>query len=306
MEQGPKVTGTTVAELAGIIKKSTEPQVVEFTRGHDEEVKVLLAPQGVEVKSMKPFLDEYLTAPERRKGTAKVAELASFIEHVNRFKDADSVIFADPLTTAPSLTAVLDYHRAGHDGHPRFGQHRTVYNFPVSDEWTAWTKKNATQMTQADFAAFLEDRITDVTLIEVEDLGEGVKDFARKLGVDFAPPQKLIELSRGLSVNVGAAVRNAQNLQSGEAAVSFVTEHKDTDGKPLRVPGAFLIAVPVFRSGVPYVIAARLRYRLSGPSITWFYELHRTDLIFKDAFEEACKTAREKTSLPLLVGAPEA
>ncbi|MDE8453326.1 DUF2303 family protein, partial [Klebsiella pneumoniae] len=81
--------------------------------------------------------DQYRTNPLRRAGTATMLSLDSLIDHVNRFKDADTVVFADDSRSAPSMTAVLDYHRAGASGDPRFGKHRSLYAFPLSDEWKA-------------------------------------------------------------------------------------------------------------------------------------------------------------------------
>jgi hypothetical protein len=100
-------------------------------------------------------------------------------------------------------------------------------------------------------------------------------------------------------------VKQAQNLSSGEAQISYVTQHTDDDGKPLKVPSLFLIHIPVFRAGAPYEIAVRLRYRLKEGRITWFYELYRADKVFDHAFNEACANAAASTGLPVIVGSPE-
>ncbi len=71
------------------------------------------------------------------------------------------------------------------------------------------------------------------------------------------------------------------------------------------MPGAFLVAIPVFKGGAPYQIPARLRYRVREKSITWFYELHGVDRVFDHAFSEACAKAANDTGLPLFLGAPE-
>jgi len=259
---------------------------------------------NLKVISLKPLLDEYLTKPERRKGVAALGDLESFIAHALRFKDEDSVLFADPTATAPKLTAVLDYHRSGAKSDPRFGQHRAVYSFPLSDEWKAWKAKDGAEISQQEFAEFLEDRISDVA--DPASPGESAKAFAQKVGVTFATPQRLIELSRGLSLHVGQQVKQAVNLQTGEVQIQYVTEHTDEKGQPLKAPGAFLITIPVFRSGAPYEIAARLRYRQKGGGVVWFYQLYRLDRVFEHAFNEACDQARTETALPLFVGAPEA
>jgi uncharacterized protein YfdQ (DUF2303 family) len=287
-------------------KQNVMPQTIEVTGPNNRKAQLLILPgaSGLTAHSVKPFLDAYLTAPERREGVAVAYDLPSFIEHVRRFADSDSVIFADPNPANPSLVAVLDYHRAGATSDPRFGKHRTKYVFPLSDEWKAWKAKNAQGFTQKEFAEFIEDRIADIA--DPAGVSASASELAAKLGGTFATPGKLVDLSREFSVREGSAVKQAQNLSSGEAQISYVTQHTDDDGKPLKVPSLFLIHIPVFRAGAPYEIAVRLRYRLKDGRITWFFELYRADKVFDHAFNEACANATSVTGLPLLVGSPEA
>ena len=81
-------------------KESLEPHVVEIGEGR----KVLVAPNGQNIKSLKPLLDEYRDRPERIRGKASFTELLSFVEHANRFKaPAESVVFCDRSGQAPKL-----------------------------------------------------------------------------------------------------------------------------------------------------------------------------------------------------------
>ncbi len=196
---------TTEAQaVADIVERLHGADVISISdpRGIAPAVPVLLTPKGLLLTSLKKTLDEYLPRPERRQGTATLLDLDSFVDHVNRFKDGDSVVFADnrwqapePAAndrekqerdrlpnkgwTTPKLLALLDYHEAcnvrldggdlvpvqqesGEAPLPRFGQHRAAYEFPLSDEWMAWMEMNGQQMLQGDFAAFLEERALDL------------------------------------------------------------------------------------------------------------------------------------------------
>ena len=258
--------------------------------------------QGARLVSIKPFIDEYRTTPERRQGTATLGDLASFEAFTNRFKDRDSAVFAR--REPPSMTVVLDYNQAGPDNtKARFGKHRGVYSFPLSKEWEAWTAATGKQMNQAEFAAFIEDRIADVS--DPSNPGTAAIEFSAKLGAKFASPSKLLALSKGLEVRQKAIVKNVVSLDSGEVQLNYVTENTDTAGQPLTVPTAFLLNIPVFRSGVTWEVAVRLRHRVGSGSITWFFELYRTDKIFDAAFNEAIEHVKTATELPLFVGAPE-
>lgn len=293
---------TEAEAVADIVKEHIKPQPVgldSYDEGGGQHHAIAL-PKGLVLHSLKPLEDERRTAPERRKGHAKLTDLASFIAHANRFKDKDSAIFADPTPGAPKLVSVLDYHPPTS---ARFGEHRGVYAFPLSEEWQAWTSRNRTPMSQGDFAEWVEGRIVD--LADPAGAGPTAKALADAIQCTFASPSRLLELSRGLQVHVGEKVHQAVNLATGEAAVQFVATHQDAQGAPLRVPGGFLVAMPVFRSGALYQVAARLRYRVKEGNITWFYELYRTDRVFDDAFREACETATRETGLPLFQGTPE-
>jgi uncharacterized protein YfdQ (DUF2303 family) len=286
-----------------VSKKLLEPTKLHLG---DNNTEVMALPEGIKLQSIKPFLDEYLTAPERRKGVAKLTSLDSFIAHVNRFKDDDSALFANDSRESPSITAVLDYHCIGSDSNPRFGEHRSFYNLPLSNEWGHWHGSNGKSFTQAEFAAFLEDRIVDV--INVHDdmvLSERIASFKELIRGSFASPTKLMELAAGLNVTQDEDVKSNYNLQSGEAQLGYTSKHRGEDGQPLTVPKMFMIAIPVFLHGALYQIAVRLRYRLKQGTISWFYEMHQTDLVFDDAFTDTCNQASEQTKLPIFLGEPE-
>ena len=293
--------------VATIVRHSTEPRLLEVKDDAGTARTIILMPDGSggwTYDTAKDTFSDYRTAPERREGLATFSELDSFVAHTKRFADADSVVFADRVSKQPSLLSVLDYHRAGADASPRFGKHRGRYAFPLADEWTAWQSVNGKAMEQDVFARFIEDRLSDVA--DPGKAGDGAAHFASLLSCGFASAGKLLELSRGLAVHVGRRVANHANLATGEATISFNEEHTDEVGKPMKVPGAFLLAVPVFRNGPLYQVPARLRYRVSGGALSWTYDLWRTDVVFDHAIGEAVEKVRDETKLPVLYGAPEA
>lgn len=291
-------------ELAEFGRESAEIKLLTIG-----EIIVAAVPEGSKLQSVKPLLDEFLTAPQRKKGSAKLTDVQSFVELVNRFKDENSALFAKRDPAAPQLTGVLNYHEAS-AGSPRFGDHRAVYAFPLSKEWQAWMAGNGLKMKQAEFADFLENRILDVLVPpdisqDVESV-DTIVELSRGLGGSFAGPSKLLDLSRGMAMNAEMKVKNAVNIGSGEVSVQFEETHLDGAGAPLKVPSLFLIGIPVFETGPLYRLAVRLRYRLAGGSIVWFYEIFRADKAFDDAFTEACSHAATETALPLFYGTPEA
>lgn len=304
-----------VAEVRDIVETYLTPEIGELTEPETGVVAAAVIDRNGVRALDDAIFDQYRTKPKRRKGTASFTQLASLIDHINRFKDDDSALFAWDNRIQPTLSAVLNYHEAGNtpDGgklpapSPRFGDHRSHYCFPLSDEWKAWIEGNGVPMKMANFARFLEDRIIDVIDLDPADdtVPEDLKKFITICGGTVASPAKLVELSRGLQVYESAIVAEAVNLSSGEGQISFQVEHKDQYGGKLKVPGLFLVAIPVFKNGEPYRLAARLRYRKTGEGVVFSYELWRSDRAFDTAFKETCEDVRDKTGLPLFYGLPE-
>lgn len=295
--------------VAAIVREHLQPQLIFVKHPTDESVGEvpLLVSTGRDGNSiacaLTSELDAYRPHPKRRAGVATLYDLESFIAHTNRFKSDASALFADPNSSGPHLTSVLDYHPGG-DGAPAWRAHRGLYECPLSAEWKRWTGQAGKGMTPAQFAEFLEANITDLADPSGK-LGATAQALAAAAGIEFAPPARILELSRGLSVRATSLVKEAKNLATGEVNVAYVTEHQDERGQPLKVPGGFLIAVPVFRGGAAYKVPVRLRYRLRESQITWFFELYQAERFFDDAFAEACKKAQEATGLPLFQGQPE-
>jgi uncharacterized protein YfdQ (DUF2303 family) len=280
-----------------------EVEDVDLTIKSDEVARLIVVPRGKTLIDLEPYADKYRLEPRRRKGSATLTTLQSLIEHANRFKDEDSAIYLDDTDqTHPRFVSVLNYHRKA-DAAPRFGDHRGVYAFPLSEEWVSWTSKDEKEMNQAAFAAFLEDRIPDV--IAPGTAFEKTQKFATAAGIVFAAQQRLLELSKGLSIKVDQQVTQHVNLQTGESQLIYKEEHTTDGPTAIKVPNGFCIQVPVVKNGPSYQIPVRLRYRISNQRPVWTYKLYRTDLIFEDMINDAVKRVADETQLPVYRGKPE-
>ena len=243
--------------------------------------------------------EKWRERPARRTGTAQATTLASFIALVERHKDDSSVLFAKTRWPEPHLLAVFDYHEAG--GFPRFGQHRAKYSFPVTPEFEAWIKYNGKPFGQVEFAAFVEDRIADLSVATDQER----ESFEALFKTRFAVPTDLVDLARGLEVSVGQRVKNATRLQSGETELVFETVHADSKGEPLHVPGLFVLRLPAFVDGGLVSIVGRLRYRLKDGAVIWFYELYQWEEVLRRRVATDFATAASQTGLDAFEGAPE-
>lgn len=296
---------TDVGAVIDTLAKLHEFVTVDAAKAGD--VPFAVVPDGKKIVSLKPILDEFRLLPDRRRGTVKLSTVESFVAIVERFKSDASIVYANPTRTEPKLWAIFDYHPAGPDATKAdWLRHQAVFAPPLSDEWKAWSGNNGKQMGQADFAAFIEERVTDLIVPKLDD--PKLRTFAELVEGVWATPADMVKLSRSLNVNVESRVKNAQTLSTGEVSIIYEQTHNAQDGagQPLKIPTLFTIAVPVFYAGDLYRIAARLRYRVSGGNITWQYQLVRPDLVFDDAFKGIVTKVRDETALPVLLGTAEA
>ena len=207
----------------------------------------------------------------------------------------------------PQLTTVVDYHPEAVTDKEIIAdncQHRVHYAFPLSEEWQEWVRMNGKAMTQSDFALWVEDRIADLASAD-----EGEKNhYEEMFQATIATPAQILDLSRGLQVNVSSRVKNAKTLQSGEGQIIYEEDHdtKDSSGGSIKVPGMFILSIPPFFMGEPIRIPVRLRYRVANNQITWFYQLYRPDIVINNAIMADIETVEAALDLPVYQGKPEA
>lgn len=255
-------------------------------------IPVALVPPGATFKildELQARADSRADAPRRRKGTSNHSELASFIEHVNRFKDADSAVFAD--TGAVRMTAVLDYHQAGAEKPPRWGEHRSVYVCPLSEQWRLWNANNGVKLAQDAFAQFIEDNMQDLA----SPSGNGADK-------DLPMPSDVLTMARNLVIQSKGEFSRSINPTTGES--SLVCKNENVTGST-KIPRAFLIGIPVFEAGAMYRVEARMRMDMSSGRPTFSYVLYQPEVIKRDAFGEVRQMVKEQTALPVFAGSPE-
>lgn len=271
----------------------------DFT-GLPASVPVAFDRKSQAFKSVKGLIEEFRQAPDRRKGTATVETLASFIALVDRHKDENSVLFGKTVWPDPKITAVLDYDKEGVPARNR--SHRIVYAFPLTEEFKSWVGANAKAMDQDVFAAFLEEHAAELAAPSDGEVSEYERLFKEKM----ATPSEVVALSRHLEVFVSARAKQGIRLQTGERVVEFAEEHQNAKGEPIIVPGIFMVSVPAFVDGDPVRIPTRLRYRVQGGKVQWFYQLYRWEFFLREQVGHDLKHASNETGLPAFEGAPEA
>lgn len=269
------------------------------TTKSDQGHTIAIMPKDKNLVSLKKFDDEYLQAPERLRGTSRHITVDSFLQHVERFKNEDSAIFADPQSM--KLNCVYSY---SNKDKPKFHDHTSVLSLTASEDWTEWNKSNGEEMSQIEFAVFVEDNILSV--IDIPDLNAptaaALRSVALLLGYRYATQAEMVALSRGIAINADRKAKQTVSLASGEGELAFSEEHRDVYGEKMKVPGLFVVGLPVFEGSDLYRLPVRLRYRLKDGLVLWRYDIHEPKKAFKDAFELVLEQVKQKSGLPVFIG----
>ena len=140
----------------------------------------------------------------------------------------------------------------------------------------AWTNNDRDQMTQAEFAEFLED-----------------------WGVTIAEPAAaaMLEIARTLEAKKGVRFDQATNLGNGEIKFRYEETVDASAGEKgdITIPEGFTIRIPIFRYTAETVdLTARFRYRIRERALRLSYILNRPELAREIAFGSMIETAEKE------------
>lgn len=228
--------------------------------------------------AIEQYLERTATAPTRNKGSTTLLDLEAFTAHINRYKTASTVVYAD--VSAFSLVAV--YNEAGDALNPAWRDHRAMYACPRSPAWVTWTGRDGMVQTQEDFADFLEANLHDLAPAK-----------------GYPAPTEVLTMARDLLVMTSGTFQRQINPTTGAGILINKTE---TNTGSTEIPRAFALAIPVFDGGAPYHVEARVRFALSNGQPTFSYQLHRRTEIERDAFFDVRRIVAADTDRPVWAG----
>lgn len=222
-------------------------------------------------------LEHTRLTPQRKRGVTTLRDTASFIAVVQQDHNADTRLYGN--YSKPGFVAVFNDHGTL----PGWQDHRAVYDCPTSIEWNTWKAANARQMSQVEFAQFIENNLPDVA---------------------DPPAADMLEISRSLEAKKKVNFASGIRLANGQNELTYEEEISGTAAKgKLQVPELFTIGIPVLEGGARYAVQARLRYRIQdGGRLTIWYELVRPHKILEDAVHAVWIEIQDKTGMRVLNG----
>ena len=231
-------------------------------------------------------IEKFENHPTRKTGTTATTDSESFIAYIKKHGDAAiTVVYADVDSEASkcSLVAVLNDHSLLE---PHWQDFRCTFSPKLAVEWTRWIGKDRAPMSQQDFATWLEDNLGDIATVE---------------GMPTAA--EMMSMALGFEANSEKRLRSKINLQSGGVRFEFVEDEEKDTRSSMQVFERFTLGLPVFEgSRNAYPLEARLKYREKGGSLTFWYELIRTDRVFKTAVTSDLDRIKDETGFMLISG----
>ena len=165
-----------------------------------------VVPRDYELKS----LAEFLPRPLRIAQEVVLHDAESLIAYVNSFKlPVTRVFFSEE---EEQFIAILDYHE---NETAAWCGHTAAFRPRRSVEFTAWMDSNRKQMSQVDFARFLEENLPDIKEPNSAELLQVALLFEAK---------KTVEFSSGV------------RLQNGQIQFTYTEEVRNTP--PRRAPSS--------------------------------------------------------------------
>lgn len=224
-----------------------------------------ITPRGA-VKINPAFIDQMVN----------IDQAHSLVDYVNRFKTADTVIFAD--LDELEIAAVIDYHKADSAG-PGLVEHRAVLKLTHSSEWETWNAISARMYDQKAFARMIDINSDDVISPTGSALLEMVMD---------------VEMATTVSV--------ARRLESTGSDRGRTDASRVTTGT--RLPPFFLLSIPVFTGEAAVEVRAMTKDSQDANSgkISLGLELVRTRIIVEKELARIAHSIAKATSVPVMLG----
>ena len=203
-------------------------------------------------------LERLLPHPARKRDTVSIDRADSFIAYVKAHQITGATAIYQYATNAGDLQfkAIIDDHETGEKGQANWQQHKVHFTPKLSREWRIWNEVNERDVSQEQFAQFIERNMPDIADPAGSTLLEIVRTLESKKNVNF---------------------KSGIRLDNGDFSIQYeeTSTAKAGEKGTLDIPQIITLSIPVYDGGAPYAIEARFRYRINEGRLRMWYELVR-------------------------------
>lgn len=274
--------------IATLLKAGQVPSMATINCAtlNNQQIPVLFTPDGYTAKLM-PELEKHLPSPLRKTSTVQLDDAESFIWYLQEHGDAESCriyLTADYQSGKVQFLALLnDNTKTG----TNWRDHRATFTPAKSVEWNRWVGANKKQMTQTEFANWIEDNMADIAEIE---------------GMPKA--SEMLEMALNFEATAEKKFKSATRLQSGGISMEYIDTEDSATRARMAVFERFSLGLTALQDGPAYRLDARMKYRLRDGTLHLWFELIRPDKVLENSAHELVNAIKEKSGFPLLLGNP--
>lgn len=239
---------------------------------------VMAVPAGSNIQILdREKVEKWLPTPMRKTGSFAFADVESFCRYFTEHKSEASRIFATVTDSGGSFRGVLNFH--GKD--PSFNDHACTLTLAPTKEWVIWTTKNREHMTQEAFAIFLEENAQMFTKPTGAALLELVATLEGHSNADISLGTKLSNGAIRLTYNEDVVLKGVSSSKEGA----------------MDLPNILEVGIAPFQGEKPYLMRARLKYRIESRKVTFFYEAIDQHLVIRDVCQGIIDRIKETTAV---------
>lgn len=272
----PKSDAVVVRELAKLAEENLAATVLNLGDGR----KMVLRRSDFSVQDVTlPNAAEVLM-PKRATAVVGIDTATSLIDYMNRFKNPNSMLFAD--ADSGVIHGVIDYHKEsfGSDVEARLCTHRATLELSESEEWETWTNGDERLMKHVDFATFLEENQWDVSKPTGADLLEICRDLQVKGDMSF-----------------GSSIRMGDTVQ-----INYQKEDDVSTKNQMALPAQFEITIPVYFGEQAVRVLCFMRRNVSDGRLSLGYKMSQCVLTERREFARIVGEVQAKTGLTTVFG----
>lgn len=243
----------------------------------------LVLPPGYKHHDITEAMEKAQDQPHRKRGTLTLLNVESLIQHAkDQGCEPTGYIYADPDTRV--IQAI--YNDNKHGDHPGWRDHCAKFTADYTPEFKLWITHNGHERArqQVEFAEFIEENIADIA----------------------AGGSDLLTVATTLQAKTEIDFKSARRLDNGQNQLTYVENVSASAGAngALVIPTRFDLALRIFKNGDRYKIGARLKYRLGGGHVKFWYELDRPHIAVEEAFKGYIDKVASDSGYTVLMGKP--
>lgn len=262
------------ALVASLMCASLEPRKVG-------EATFLILPPNYQKIEVTDAVEKANAVPNRKSGIARLGSVPSLLQYLaDQNAVGSAYVYAD--VDSRTTSAVFNDQRGLFSG---WRDHRATYEAELTPEFKLWMARNKQKFSQTEFAEFIEDNFADLAGDDAGTLLNVATTIAATTGINFA---------------------SAKRLDNGQTQLTYnetIDAKAGADGS-LKIPQKFTLGMRIFKNGEAYSLTARLKYRMGGGAVNFFYELERPERSIDDAFNGYVEEVRTKSGYTVLIGKP--